>query len=840
MHNQLLAATVAALLLLHARGSPAPQADGTGKALWQATPEVTLPPAGVPSTYNAQHVARHPQPPSGVHVPAPKDRAVIVEEEEGHPDFTYQDNGPKTGGSIRAAIAPGYHYTVPTLQGVVSALDPNKQSPLDTNSPIMFPAAEHPYKPNTKLFDASAVTTPLPTNKWWQNLVIEQGMDPIHPHPYVVTCRANSSTVGFPRFQASASAMTSNMVADWAVGDAGGALTERKVTAYDALGVQVVWSGSAKMAARFYKGLPFVTYEMTGMAPSLTTIHAVLKVEQLGLTVNSYGANSAGNATKLAQQMADRPGLTQVTLNDGSQWLLASKPTIQWKQVGSSQLTGSGPFTGILQLAHLGDNPANNVNVLQAYAGTYPTEGSVTYAKILNTQGTGRSADIVYFYKTNTDGNGDTSKIYAPASVPTSMQLLTLVLPHHVDLMNKSSIVSPGLSGYRCTKGPMTAVAGNIITYSQPLDGTQAFEGPHAMSAADRQSVQQQLRKDVAASSNVTDADPYFFGKGIARVARLYQIAQEVGDTASATTLQNKLLALMTPWLVTHTNSDTLVYDTTWGGIVSKAGLADPSADFGQGRYNDHHFHYGYHLYAGAVLAKYDINAFAPLREPLSQLLRDYANPSYADARFPFMRHFDAYDGHSWAAGLFTFADGRNQESTGEAINAYYSAYLYALAMGFADVADFYEIVLNMEATSARRYWHPTLAQAKAQYLAPFTHNAVGILWASKADFATFFGANPEFIYGIQMIPFTPATRLLLAADWVKEAWCPDNASCTGGMKPAAESAGNNGWAQFLYTALSVVDRKTALANVAQCTSDDGNTLTNVLHWIATCGQQVV
>ncbi|KAJ2323688.1 hypothetical protein GGI00_005550, partial [Coemansia sp. RSA 2681] len=455
-----------------------------GKALWQETPEVTQPPAGVPSNYNSRHVGRHPQPPSGVHVPAPKDRPVIVEE-EGHADFMHKENNI----TIRSAtVAPGYQYTAPVLKGVVSVLDPNKQSPLNTDAPLAFTSVTSPYKPNTKLFDASAIRTPLPTNKWWQNLVIEQGVDPIHPYPYVVKCLANASTVGFPKFQATATAMTSNMAADWQIGDANaGALTQRLVTAYDALGVQVVWTGgsggNAKMAARFYKGLPFVTYEMTAMAPMLSTIHAILKVEQLALTVNSYGANAPGNATKLAQQMADRPSLTQVTLNDGSQWLLVTKPTIQWKQAGNSQLVPqamTAPFTGILQLAHLGDSPGANAGVLQAYAGTYPTEGSVTYAKILDKQGTGRSADIVYVYKTNTDGGGDSSRVYAASSVPASMQLLTLVLPHHVALLPSASILSPGLAGYRCAKGPLAAVAGNIIAYSQPLDGTQAFEGAHA------------------------------------------------------------------------------------------------------------------------------------------------------------------------------------------------------------------------------------------------------------------------------------------------------------------------------------------------------------------------
>ncbi|KAJ2818719.1 hypothetical protein GGI24_005014, partial [Coemansia furcata] len=181
-----------------------------GKALWIETPEVTLPPAGVPTNYN-RHLGRRPQPPSGVHVPSPKDRPVVAgEEEEGHADFIHQDNTPKRT-SIRSNIALSHQYTAPTLQGVVSALDPNQQSPLNTNSALAFTSTANSYKPNGKLIDMSAIKTPLPTNKWWQSLIINAGVDPIHPYPYVVKCLTNASTVGFPTFQASATAMTSNM-----------------------------------------------------------------------------------------------------------------------------------------------------------------------------------------------------------------------------------------------------------------------------------------------------------------------------------------------------------------------------------------------------------------------------------------------------------------------------------------------------------------------------------------------------------------------------------------------------------------------------------------------------
>lgn len=38
---------------------------------------------------------------------------------------------------------------------------------------------------------------------------------------------------------------------------------------------------------------------------------------------------------------------------------------------------------------------------------------------------------------------------------------------------------------------------------------------------------------------------------------------------------------------------DLLVYDKTWGGIVTKDGLNDQNADFGNAWYNDHTYHYG-------------------------------------------------------------------------------------------------------------------------------------------------------------------------------------------------------------------------------------------------------
>ncbi len=63
-------------------------------------------------------------------------------------------------------------------------------------------------------------------------------------------------------------------------------------------------------------------------------------------------------------------------------------------------------------------------------------------------------------------------------------------------------------------------------------------------------------------------------------------------------------------------------YDKTWGGICSSEGLANPFADFGNGKYNDHHFHYGDLIYAAACLAKEDPAWAAQKNDRIVDLIR--------------------------------------------------------------------------------------------------------------------------------------------------------------------------------------------------------------------------
>lgn len=77
------------------------------------------------------------------------------------------------------------------------------------------------------------------------------------------------------------------------------------------------------------------------------------------------------------------------------------------------------------------------------------------------------------------------------------------------------------------------------------------------------------------------------------------------------------------------------------------------------------------------------------------------ANPTYAR-----LRHFELCKLRSRAGGLIEFTDGRKQESTCEAVNAYYAAALMGLAYGDTYLVANGSTLASMEIQAAQTWWH--------------------------------------------------------------------------------------------------------------------------------------
>src|SRR5262249_55931808 len=136
-------------------------------------------------------------------------------------------------------------------------------------------------------------------------------------------------------------------------------------------------------------------------------------------------------------------------------------------------------------------------------------------------------------------------------------------------------------------------------------------------------------------------------------------------------------------------------------------------------------------------------------------LIRDIASRDRKDAMFPYLRCFDKYAGHSWASGDSAFADGNNQESSSESLNAWYGLMLWGEATGDAATRDLGVFLFNTERTAVEEYWFDV---AGTNYPKDFPQVALGMVWGGKGAFGTWFSADIDCIHGINWLPFTPAS----------------------------------------------------------------------------------
>ncbi|KAJ2344942.1 hypothetical protein GGF43_005337, partial [Coemansia sp. RSA 2618] len=638
--------------------------------------------------------------------------------------------------------------------------------------------AANAYKVDQALLDAQLCKQPIPTNVWWQNLIVEGGDQAVVVAPYMVKSLNESLVVCAPTALRENKFVASVWHDDWRMDFAG---CRRRVVAFDAVSVTVRYSGAVSATVPLVKGAAFATVVLeTPAAVSLSTAHAILSVDS-------------------------RPGsgVSVVQLNNGATWLMYCEGGAALRQSGMSALASDGRVQGAVRMA-LVANGAPAIAALLSAKDAVPVGGSV------GVHAGDRAAEFTIGW--NVRGRG------AP--------LVCAQVHHQASLAGAEWADDVGT--YWSSKGPLRVARGAQWRWREELEPL-GFSGPTPLSPAHRDKLRglvaadaQSLTRDLAALPQ----DPYFFGKALARAARIALIADEVGDAESRDHAVQRAIAWLEPWL-DGSNSNALVYDSEWFGIVSSAGLRDPHVDFGQGRYNDHHFHYGYFVYAAAALAKLHPEWARARRDALDLFARDYCSLSSSDSAFPFMRCFDFYEGHSWAAGLFPFADSRNQESTSEAINAYYAAYLYAQTTGRHEIAACVRAVLQLEARTTRTYWHLDDLAADI-YPAEYSCDKaiVGILWSSKADYTTFFGENPEFIYGIQFLPCTPALALIVKREWIEKIWSTY-------LEAVADGSQTEAWREIIDLTYAVVDKEKTMERIARITShDDGNSASNSYHWV--------
>ncbi|MDB5165465.1 MAG: Endo,3(4)-beta-glucanase [Candidatus Saccharibacteria bacterium] len=311
------------------------------------------------------------------------------------------------------------------------------------------------------------------------------------------------------------------------------------------------------------------------------------------------------------------------------------------------------------------------------------------------------------------------------------------------------------LFSYRSIFGDLKAEATNKLVYTTPSVPLKPSLDIGRLSSDDKNKLLTQLKQD-GKTLQLSKPDTYFAGKEMQRVAQLLDIAAQLGAKQEQQEIQTSLKAALVDWLRTNKASvRSFYYDTKMRGIVGN------EASFGADKeFNDHHFHYGYFIYAASILAKYDPGFVKEHSAVVNLLAADIANYK-PNEELPLRRNFDPYSGHGWASGISPFLDGNNQESSSEAMNAWTSVALWAQQTKNKTLETEALWMLSNEIATAKKYWLQSNSE-NVCYLRAYTAPLVAINWGGKREYRTFFSDEPNAKLGIQLIPFNPSMAALL------------------------------------------------------------------------------
>jgi len=631
------------------------------------------------------------------------------------------------------------------------------------------------------------------------------GNMPVAQFPYLVRSYDYGMIICNPKMDSNQQAWTSAWQDDWIITLPG--VNKRQIIDYDIQSVTQQWIGESLMRVLHVPGSPFITMNISGPALILESKFLIPPEENEDPQGQTFILHLDDFRTQRQQKwiLFSLTGNISVTYDQHS-------VNIKFPE--------NNPYN-VLRLAVIPDSTTENMLELATYRHAIPSTGQVKLEFPEENMG-----HIIYDWKP-VDFAGH----------PTRSGLLMLGLPHHFNSILNSSIEKRVLTrAYPSSKGKMSGYVSDRWILQEELT-TITWHSAGGVDPDKIGAIRYALQQDLTIPPKTfirKDNDTYSFGKYVSAVARMVLIGQEIGDEALTQKALERLEKDITPWMNRVTYRSTWLYDQTWGGLISADGWLCKGSDYGNGMYNDHHFHNGYYIYAAAVLVQNKPDW--PWKDRVIDLIRDIANPSGLDSYFPTTRMKDWYTGHSWAQGLDQTEDGKNQESTAESINAYYGVYLFGLATGNEDMKNIGRLMLATEIRATQKYWHMPLNGNV--YEPPFSNNTmVGVMWSDKADYATFFGRNVEYVHCIQMMPFTPISELFMAPKSFIEYEYSILATALTRKGPNGREDLAPEWKAYIYQDWAIFDREKAWKAAVNQIRDDsfrgGNSRSNMYWWIA-------
>lgn len=690
--------------------------------------------------------------------------------------------------------------------------------PAGETSVTYWPAVDNPgYSPATPKITGN-YSGPLQTNDWWSSLIWDwnQGAastpprEPysqiMHPHPFSMQARPDGLRMSYTReLQAGTNTAPTGAITGYAnyllpgpgaehlkVTVAGLSAPNTRVDDYSDWTVTAFWDdGDNSLSATFGHGLPYVFFTKTGGA-------YVIKLVATPLDIVNDGEVFAFTASN----------------NFGSRYALFAPAGSTWTQDGLNITLNAPTGANYLAVAALPDNNASTLELFRQHAYNFVTDTRVDYS----VDGTTQQVTTNFQLTTEAKESGG-----ALSPLP----LIALYRHQWLNLANAPT--NTGLS-YTTSRGEMRLYEADAFTTQMQFSGVipalpdLAIENLDGYTDAQLRAYIQDMYDPSGNYDYTTDTrETYWEGKNFNRLAQLAHLAHQQGMITERDSFLNYLKRTMEDWFDGQTPH--LFYlDTNWNVLQGY-----PSGFGADSQINDHNFHWGYYVMAAATIAQYDPAWAVNYEGSVELLVRDAANWERTDTRFPYLRHFDAYAGHSWAAGHQAFGAGNNQESSSEAMNFAAGMIQWGSAIGNEAMRDAGIFIYTTEQQAIEQYWFDVDEEV---FPTPYPFETTGILWGHGNAYATWWTANPEEIHGINFLPLTGSSLYL--------GHRPDYVIRNLNALYAAPGAEGH-WHDILWQYESLADPASALARwanapnyVADGAQEAGETTAHTYHWLHT------
>lgn len=561
---------------------------------------------------------------------------------------------------------------------------------------------------------------PVPTNDWWTNLLVDTYSGNLWTYPQVVKAEGYGIFVAYPNHWSDDGC---EMKWDTQLTVKGRKFHPKEAIADDwsdwGLRMQLA-DGDKRMNVTMAQGVPFTWIEAENLDLQIETGNGELLLQ---------------GAAAILPIETDR-----LTIKIGKDLYAVYAPDATLFEQGSEgiDVTFAEDKPHYLAISVLPNEEA--VDFFAQYAPVVPRQTKVDWTY---NEKTGKMTSTWTVTTENLDDESERN-------------ILQGFIPHHYKY-SENDIQFTEYS-YSTPRGKMKMATGNTFSTSYHFSGILPwFAAPKEMQDAanpyDRERMKQMIA-DYAAKGSF-GADTYWGGKGLIQMALNMTFAKELGEEELFEQCHSRLREVMENWL-TYTPGEQSYffarYDR-WGALVGY----DTSYD--SDTFNDHHFHYGYFTYAGALLALVDSDFRAKYGDMLRLIAKDYANWDRNDKRFPLFRTFSPWSGHSYAGGLGNTGNGNGQESTSEAMQGWGGMYLLGVALGDKQMRDAGIFGWVTESKGVAEYWFDRDKENinRSLYSHPYNSNltAAGIGWW------TWFSGDPVWMHSIQWMPISPCLDYL-------------------------------------------------------------------------------